>query len=107
MPSWLEALESACNASSQAAVARKLGVSAALVNQVLKGSYKGSLDGVKQRVEGALMSHTIECPILGEISTKDCLDYQRRPFAATNHERVRMYRACRQCPHNHQRRDEA
>lgn len=101
-PDWIEALAGACDlAKSQGQVAERLGISAAAVNQVLGNSYKGRLDRVEQRVRGELMKQTVICPVLGEISTRDCLDHQARsikPFHATNPLRVRLHQACPTCP---------
>lgn len=98
---WLAALRQACSKDSQAAVARRLGVSPATVSQVLKGSYKADLGGIEQRVRGALLGETVTCPILGDIKRNVCLDWQAKPFAATNELRVMLYRACRDgCPHS-------
>lgn len=98
---WLAALRRACDEKSQAAVARRLGLSPATVNQVLKGSYKGNLRAIEERVRGALMGLMVECPILGGIRRNVCLDWQAKPFAATNEQRVMLYRACRSgCPYS-------
>lgn len=96
---WLTVLAEACRDSSQAAVAARIGYSATVVNQVLKGKYTGDLRAVEQAVRGALLSYTIECPVLGALPAHLCLEHQRRPFAATNPLRVRLYRACRTCTH--------
>lgn len=95
---WLVVLQEACTGSSQAAVAKRIGYSAAVVNQVLKGTYKGDLARVQQAVEGALMGLTVECPIVGELARNRCLEYQRRGFAATNPFRVSLAKACPTCP---------
>ena len=84
---------------TQVAAARELGISAAAVNQALRGTYRGDVDGIDQRIRGALMAVTVVCPVIGVISTKQCLDEQRRPMVFTNPLRVRMYRACKTCPH--------
>jgi transcriptional regulator with XRE-family HTH domain len=98
---WLAALRLACKEKSQAAVARRLGLSPATVNQVLKSSYKGNLRAIEERVRGALMGWTVDCPILGDIRRNVCLDWQAKPFAATNEQRVMLYRACRSgCPYS-------
>ena len=94
---WLEVLRAECERTSQAEVARRLGVSAALVNQVLRGRYRGNLERVRSLVEGAFMGRTVACPVLGEIALNECLDHQGRPFAATNPLRVRLWKACRAC----------
>jgi DNA-binding transcriptional regulator YdaS (Cro superfamily) len=98
---WLAALRLACEKDSQAAVARRLGLSPATISQVLKGTYKADLSGVEQRVRGAILGETVDCPILGDIRRHVCLDWQAKPFAATNEQRVRMFRACRDgCPYS-------
>ena len=97
---WLDVLRKSCESSSQSKVAKRLCVSAALVNQVLKGNYKGNLKGIESRVRGEFMNRTVECPVLDVISSLDCEEHQRRPFAATNDRRVATYFACRGgCPH--------
>lgn len=99
---WIETLRQACERESQSRVAARLGYSAATVNQVLKGVYKGRLDRVQERVESVLVGgRLVDCPVLGEIPRHECLDHQGQPFAATNPQRVRLYRACRSgCPHS-------
>jgi len=94
-PEWVETLALACERASQAEVGKRLGYSASVVNQVLKGSYMGNLTNVQMKVEGAYMGRVVACPILGEIPQDQCIDHQGRPFAATNSQRVRLYRACR------------
>lgn len=96
---WLEVLAEECRRSSQADVARELGVSAAVINQTLQGKYRGDIERVRALVEGAYMGRTVDCPVLGEMPLNDCLTHQSRPFAATNHVRVLLWRACRTCPH--------
>jgi hypothetical protein len=79
----------------------RLGVSAAVVNQVLKDKYPGDLAGVENRVRGAFMAKIVDCPVLGDLPSDQCQGWQRKPFAATNPLRVQMYRACRGgCPHS-------
>lgn len=97
---WIEVLRKACESSSQAAVARRIGYTSPVVNQVLAGTYPGNLQRVQAAVEGALMNATVDCPVLGEISRAQCIAWQRRPFTPTNPLAVRMYRACRNCPHS-------
>ncbi|KMQ74032.1 LysR family transcriptional regulator [Marinobacter subterrani] len=101
MSNWLEALDQACQQSSQNRVARRLGVSAAMISQALKGKYPGDMTSLRKRVEGELLGASVDCPVLGRISVRECLDCQRQPFAATNAQRVRLYRACRSgCPNS-------
>lgn len=97
-PDWLAVLREACKSQTQQAIADAIGYSGAVVSQVLRGTYKGDLRAVQQKVEGALMGLTVECPVVGELPRNRCLDYQRQPFASTNHLRVRFSRACPGCP---------
>jgi len=95
MSPWLEVLAAQCRRRSQAAVAEDLGVSPAMVNQSLRGRYRGDTERLQALVEGAYMGRTVPCPVLGEVALNQCLDHQTRPFAATNPVRVALYRACR------------
>lgn len=98
---WVETLATECKRTSQVRAALLLGVSGSLVNQVLKGSYKGDMNRIKALVEGALMGQMVACPVLGELKQNLCLEHQAREFASTNQTRVRLYRACRDgCPHS-------
>ena len=98
---WLTVLDAQCQKTSQSRVARKLGVSATMINQALKRVYKGNIDALRERVEGAYMGRHSDCPVLGEIPVNECIDHQKRPFSATNPQRVRLYRACRNgCPYS-------
>jgi hypothetical protein len=99
LPDWIAALAWHCDrASSQGKVAEQLGISSAAVNQVLGNVYGGRLDRVQARVRGELMREVVTCPVLGEISKRDCLDYQYRKFRPTNPARVALFKACKTCP---------
>lgn len=95
--SWLDVLRVECDRSGQATTARKLGISATVVNQVLKGNYKASTDNVQRLVEGTFMGHTVACPVSGEISLLDCLENRKRPYTPANHVLVALFRACPEC----------
>jgi len=97
---WIVVLRDECERHTQKWVADQIGYSAAVVNQVLKGSYKGDLRAVEKAVRGALLNETVQCPVLGELAGNRCLAYQRLPFSAVNPTRVELYRACRGCVHN-------
>lgn len=98
---WFQVLESKVKNASQGKIAKELGVSTAMLNQVLHGKYKGNIDTIKNRVEGRYLRHHVQCPVAGEISVDTCRDNQVRPFSSTNPQRVRLYRACRGgCPHS-------
>ncbi len=97
---WIEALKLACATNSQAIVGAKIGMSPAVVNQVLKGCYNGNMLNVQRRVEGALLGVTVDCPVIGDLLLNRCMENQIRPFAATNPLRVQLHRACKTCPEN-------
>lgn len=94
-PVWITTLREQSRAQTQARVAQEIGYSAAVVNQVLQGKYKGDVSRVERAVRGAYMGETVFCPVLGEIPANRCMEIQRQPFASTNPQRVRLYRACR------------
>jgi hypothetical protein len=99
-PDWILALAKACDLASQSQVAALLEISAPRVNQVLGRSYKGRMDRVEQLVRGQYMKATVTCPVLGEISTRDCQEHQLRlkNFRPTNPLRIELRAACPNCP---------
>lgn len=100
-PVWLSTLREQCRAHTQARVAELIGYSPAVVNQVLQGRYKGDTARVEKAVRGAFMGETCHCPVMGEIPVNQCMEIQKQPFASTNPQRVRLFRACRAgCPNS-------
>lgn len=98
---WLSALRQVCADGSQAAVAKRLGVSPSMINQALKGVYKGDIERLRGLVEGAYLNQTVRCPVIGDIGLDVCLHHQAEPFKPVNPLRVKLYRACRGgCPHS-------
>lgn len=105
-PAWVEEVARAATATSQVAVAKRIGVSVSLVSYLLANKYVGDLERVEARVRGALMNEIVACDALGEIGRDQCLDEQAKPFAATSSLRTRVYRACRAgCPHSRLKHD--
>lgn len=92
---WLEALREQCEQHSQKWAGDQIGYSAAVVNQVLKGVYKGDVNKVEKAVKGAFLNETVQCPVLGTVAGHVCLEHQKQPFAAINPVRVKLYKACR------------
>ena len=103
VPDWVAELDRACALASQNRVAKKLGVSAAMISNVLSNKYTGDMARVEDLVRGHFMNGTITCPALGEIPLNKCRDWREkaRNFSSANPERVMMFRACPKCPHNH------
>ena len=97
---WVVVLAEHCDLIGQPSVAQRIGMSTSVVSDTLRNKYKGRLDRVQERVKGALMGKTVACPVLGDDLPRDrCLHLQGRPFAATNPERVQLFRTCPTCPH--------
>lgn len=92
---WIEVLRQECARTSQAAVARRLGVSPSMISQGVRGVYTGDTERLRALVEGAFLGRRVGCPVLGEVALNECLEHQARPFAATNPQRVALFRACR------------
>lgn len=98
-PDWVEELAALADARGLRGAAKAIGYAASTVSQTLAKTYAGDMSRVEQMVRGALMGVEVECPVLGAIGRDQCLDHQKRPFAATNAVRTRLYHACRGgCP---------
>jgi hypothetical protein len=52
---------------------------------------------VLQRVVEVYGGLSVVCPILGDIPLAQCAEERRKPFAATNQQRIELYRACKTC----------
>lgn len=102
-PDWVVQLAAACERSSQAAVAERIGYSPAAVNQVLQNVYDGNLARVENAVRGAIMNETVDCPVMEVIPRQACARHQRlrRDQITANPLLPKLYRACRAgCPHS-------
>jgi hypothetical protein len=108
-PDWIMRLAAECDSKTQAQVGQELGASGSAVNAVLGRRYPGRLDRLEQKVRGLYMKATVECPVLGEISTKDCLDNQRqaKTFRATNPIRRDLFIECKRCPNREKPKEDA
>ena len=94
-PDWIEELARLADELGLKSAGKRIGYSASTVSEVLRGVFRGSIQRVEQKVRGALMGVVVECPMLGEIGRDQCLDWQKRKFAATNAMRMQVYHACR------------
>ena len=93
---WLEILKREVAASSQAAVAVRLGYSVTTVNQVLHGKYLGKTDKVAVRVIHVL--DTVECPYLNEvIYMANCSEYANSKAPSHNPTKMQHWKACQGC----------
>lgn len=108
LPDWVETLARACDGSSQSTVATKLGLSPSAVNSVVRGRYPASTDRIEQLVRGHLLAAVVACPVLGDLQTDLCAEWQgraARPPASAFHRR--MAEGCRACPHSRLRQASA
>lgn len=100
MTDWIEVLRDEVKKTSQRKVAVRLGVSAAQICEVLKGTYKGKLERLKDKVVSVYVGNTVICPVVGMIATEACRSHQAKPLSATNPLNVALFRACKRCPNN-------
>lgn len=100
LPEWVLGLAQQCAASSQNKVAKKLGYSAAVVSTVLRNSYQGSMDAVRDRYLGVYEASVTSCPALGTIGLHVCQNWRgkARHLNPANAMNVKMFRACNRCP---------
>lgn len=101
IPEWVTALAEVADARGLAAAGKAIDYSGSLVSSVIANKYAGDITRVSEKVKGALLGHTVDCPRLGEMARSVCLEWQKKPLAHTSSLRVEMYRACRGgCPHS-------
>lgn len=102
LPDWVEAMALECAATSQNRVATVMNRSAALISQVLRAKYAGSMAAVEEVFRGAFQQALVACPALGTLPANECQDWRRkgRTFHPGNPLRRDMYRACAACPRN-------
>lgn len=109
MPDWIAMLAGACAASSQNQVAKRLGVSATLISNVLSAKYNGDLERIEDLVRGAYGRKVVDCPALGELPADRCRYWRGKAakLNPANAQNVTMFRACNRCPlHKGQSDDE-
>lgn len=83
---------------SQNKVGQEIGYSGAAVSLLLSGKYSGDINAICEAVLSTYSMDTVECPGLGHsITIRECARWCKQPFAATNQQRVHMYRTCRKC----------
>lgn len=97
---WLQELRAQCQTTSQPKVAKVLGYSPAVINQVLKGTYKGDIKKVEQKVRGCYLGETVGCPILGELERNKCIEHQNAKYSSVNRLKVQLFKACPNCRYN-------
>ena len=100
-PDWVVVLAEEADRTSATAAARRIGYTGGVLSAVFRNAYKGDVRSVAGKVKGALLGHTVECPVLGEVRRDRCLDEQKKTFTGTSALRTRLYHACRSgCVHS-------
>jgi hypothetical protein len=94
-PDWVREIANTCDQTNQSAVAKRLGVSGAMISNVLRNCYPGDMAKIEDKTRAVLMAETVICPVMGEISRKRCLDEQSKNHRGTSALRTRLYHACR------------
>ncbi|MCD1597895.1 helix-turn-helix domain-containing protein [Rheinheimera aquimaris] len=97
---WLELLRQKCEELGRRKVEADLGISKTTLSQILNEKYPGSLANMAAKVTDAYSSDKVQCPVLGSITVQRCATEQSKPFAATNPQRVKLWKACQSCPLN-------
>lgn len=88
------------NEVGQAEVARRLGISAAAICQIMSGKYNAAPDTILRRVVEVFGGLFVDCPVLGEMPLSRCADERKKPFTTANHQAVALWRACQNCEQN-------
>jgi len=109
LPAWVLGLAQQCKASSQSKVAKQLGVSAAMVSNIIAAKYPGDMKRAEDLYRGTYERETIRCPALGDLTLDRCRHWRAKSkrLVNANARNVTMYRACNSCPVNRQPEDEA
>lgn len=101
LPDWIAALALCADREGLRGAATRIGYSRTAVSTVLSGKYRADMARLEEMVRGALLSATVECPVLGEIGRDRCLSEQKEPFRATSAFRAQLFHACKTCPNRH------
>lgn len=101
VPDWILELARYADHYGLKGASARIKYARSTISQVIGGTYRGDMKRVEECVRGALMGVTVDCPVIGDLARDKCLDWQNKPFDATNSHRVRMFHACRRgCPHS-------
>lgn len=103
LPDWVDALATAADTSSQNAMARVTGYSAATLSGAIGKTYEGNLSAVEERVRATVMAEMIVCPEIGDTSLTQCFEWREqavKPFRSISSLHIMMRRACKACPRN-------
>jgi len=97
---WVQVLNAEVDERGKDAVAEALGCSRAMVHQLKEAKYGSPVEKWRRKVMAELARDRVQCPVLGAIDVDECREHRNAEFAATNPERIRLYRTCPTCPNN-------
>ncbi|GEC14257.1 transcriptional regulator [Nitrobacter winogradskyi] len=101
MPDWIETLAIEANRTNLGKTAHRIGIRRNVLCSVLYNKYSGNLAKIEERAREALPPPPTDCPVLGAIEQKRCLNEQRMDNTGASSIRAKLYRACRGgCPHS-------
>lgn len=105
LPDWVRALaERADELASQKLVAEEVGYSISAISTIIGNTYTArDTTALEMAVRATVMAETVTCPVFGETSLAQCLDWRKRaaqPFRALSSLHVQMREACAACPRN-------
>ena len=101
LPDWVIVLAKQSDNTSQATVAIRVRISSAAVSQAINRKYAGDYGAVEAKVRGALMGHTVPCPVQGEIALDVCMRNQGHGLTTSSPQRQRLGRTCPTCEFRH------
>lgn len=101
VPAWIGLLAGAADATSQRAVADRLGKSAGYVSRVINRAYAGDYAEAERQVRATFGAEEVTCPLPfgGAIPLRTCIRNRRRRTPA-NWMHLEHARACPGCPNN-------
>ncbi len=105
LPDWVRVLAERADAlGSQNKVAAEIGYSAAAVSTIIGNTYAArDISALEMAVRATIMAETVACPVFGETSLAQCLDWRAsaaRPFRALSSLHSQMRDACGVCAKN-------
>lgn len=105
-PEWVALLRAEqARGRSVSEIAREAGIARSSLSMLLSGTYPAQSLDIATRKHGArvvrLYRGQIACPHLTRaISAEDCRAFATAPMSTSSPDKLRHWRACRQCPLN-------
>jgi hypothetical protein len=100
MPRWVHLLATACDVTSQAAAAERIGRSGGYVSKLINNNYPGDMAEAEMIVRAAWGDEDVLCPLWGVIPLSSCMIARRRTAPPTNFTHRLHARHCPTCPNN-------